>query len=284
MPPAGSVQLASASARASPKSATRTTPCSSNRRLAGFTSRCSTSRACAYSSAGRDVAADPGGLGDGQQGAPVEHRPEAAALEQLEHHERHVVLAPVVDRDDVGVAQRRRQLGLGPEAPEERGVVGERRVQHLDRDAPAQPLVVGDVDATARAGTDRVVQEVATGRAPGPGAGRWKRFPACDHRTVSGRVCTRHRLRAAFRKRRVQPVRFGRGAAPTATSGTRRVGRGRRAHRRQRRDLRHAQRSARHPSPQRPPAVLALSPQENEIALPQDNRSSFRLKAKYTRS
>ena len=49
--PAGSVQLASARARARPKSATRTMPCSSNRRFAGLMSRCSTPRACAYSSA-----------------------------------------------------------------------------------------------------------------------------------------------------------------------------------------------------------------------------------------
>ena len=95
--------------------------------------------------------------------AGVEHAAEAAALEQLEHHERHVVLAPVVDRHDVRVVQRRRDLRLGAEAAEEPGVVGERGVQHLHRDAAPQADVVGDVDATARAGADRREQAVAAG-------------------------------------------------------------------------------------------------------------------------
>ena len=90
----------------------------------------------------------------------VEHRPQAPALEQLEHHERHVVLAPVVDGDDVRVVQRGRDLGLGAEAAEERGVLGERGVQHLDRDAAAQPGVLGDVHAPARAGADGRVKQV----------------------------------------------------------------------------------------------------------------------------
>ena len=91
---------------------------------------------------------------------------QAAAFEQLEHHERHVVLAPVVDRDDVRVVQRRRELGLGAEPAEERGVVGQRRVQHLDRDATPQALVIGDVDATARAGTDGAMQQIAAREHP----------------------------------------------------------------------------------------------------------------------
>src|SRR5215211_2343208 len=49
--PVGSVQLASASARARPKSATRTVPCSSNSRFAGLTSRWTSPRECAYESA-----------------------------------------------------------------------------------------------------------------------------------------------------------------------------------------------------------------------------------------
>ncbi len=45
--PAGSVHAASASARATPKSATRTRPSSSNKRLAGLMSRCTSPRGCA---------------------------------------------------------------------------------------------------------------------------------------------------------------------------------------------------------------------------------------------
>ena len=67
---------------------------------------------------------------------------------------RAVVVAPVVDRDDVGVVEGRRRLRLGPEAAEEGVVLGQRRVQHLHRDAPAEPHVVGQVDLGGRAGAD----------------------------------------------------------------------------------------------------------------------------------
>ena len=123
-------------------------------------SRCRTPRACAYSSADATSRPTRAACETVRQRALVEHRPQAAALEQLEHHERHVVVAPVVHGDDVRVVQRRRELGLGPEPAQERGVLGERRVQHLDRDPAAQPGVVGDVDAAARAGADGAVQQV----------------------------------------------------------------------------------------------------------------------------
>src|SRR4029079_11561642 len=85
---------------------------------------------------------------------------QAAAGEELEHHERDLVLTPVVDRHDVGVVERRRHLGLGPEAPEEPGVLGQREVQDLDPDPALEADVVGHVDAAARAGTDRSEQAV----------------------------------------------------------------------------------------------------------------------------
>ena len=123
-------------------------------------SRCSTPRACAYSSAEATSRPTARGLRNGEQRALVEHRAQRTALEQLEHHERHVVVAPVVHGDDVGVVQRRRELGLGPEPAQERGVLGEGRVQHLDRDPAPQPRVLGDVDPAARAGADGAVQQV----------------------------------------------------------------------------------------------------------------------------
>ena len=117
---------------------------------------------------GRDVAPDPRGLGDGEVRLLVEDRPQAAALEQLEHHERDVVLAPVVDGDDVRVVERRRDLGLGAEAAEERGVLGERGVQDLDRDAAPQAGVLGEVHAPARAGPDGRMQAGTGPRGHGP--------------------------------------------------------------------------------------------------------------------
>ncbi len=109
-----------------------------------------------------NVAADARSLRHRQERVLVEHRAQRSALEQLEHHERHVVVAPVVDGDDVGMVQRGGQLRLGPEAAQEGGVLGQRRVQHLHRHPATQAGVVGDVDATARAGADGAVQQVPT--------------------------------------------------------------------------------------------------------------------------
>ncbi len=98
-----------------------------------------------------DLAADVRGLREREVLAGVEQPPQAPAPQQLEHHERHVVVAPVVDGHHVRVVERRRDLRLRTEAAEEPGVVGEGGVEHLHRDAAAQPDVVGHVDATARA-------------------------------------------------------------------------------------------------------------------------------------
>ena len=74
-----------------------------------------------------DVAADARGLRGAQEVAAVEHRAQAAAFEQLDDHERLLVLAPVVDRHDVRVVQRGRDLGLGAEPAQEAGVLREGR-------------------------------------------------------------------------------------------------------------------------------------------------------------
>ena len=58
--------------------------------------------------------------------------------------------APVVDGDDVGVMQRRGQLGLGPEPAQEPGVVGQGGVEDLDGHLPLEPHIPGGVDAPAR--------------------------------------------------------------------------------------------------------------------------------------
>ena len=71
-----------------------------------------------------------------------------------------VVLAPVVDRHDVRVVQRRRRLRLGAEAAEEAVVVGEAGVQDLHRHPAAQPDVVGEEDTRRRAGADQRQQPV----------------------------------------------------------------------------------------------------------------------------
>ena len=101
--------------------------------------------------------------------APVEHGPEAAAGQVLEHQEGDVavgVLAPVVDGHDVGVVERRGGPGLGLEAAQEGGVVGQRVVQHLHRDAAAEAHVVGEEHLCGRATADRSDDPVAVRQNP----------------------------------------------------------------------------------------------------------------------
>ena len=138
--------------------------CSSKSRFEDLTSRWTTPAGVRVLEALGDLAADVRRLRRGEPAAGVEQGPQRAAREELEHHERHAgVLAPVVDGDDVGMVQRGGELGLGPEPAQEPGVLGEGPVEHLDRDAPAQPDVVGHVHAAARACTDRGEQAVAAG-------------------------------------------------------------------------------------------------------------------------
>ena len=130
---------------------------------------------------GGDLATHGGGLGRRETLPPVQQAPQAPTLEELEHHERGVVLAPVVDVDDSGVVEGGGQLGLGPEAAQEAGVVGQRGVEHLDRHPPAQPDVPGGVDPPRGAGSDGGDQAVAAGQHPagqiGHAAGTHQRYP-----------------------------------------------------------------------------------------------------------
>src|SRR6266511_4597276 len=110
--------------------------------------------------------ADVGRLGRGQPEAFIEDAAKTAARQQLEHHEGDGVLAPVEHGGDVGMVERRRDLGFGAEPAEEPGVVCQRRVEDLHRDASPEPDVVGDVDAPAGAGADRREQPVPVGEHP----------------------------------------------------------------------------------------------------------------------
>ena len=84
---------------------------------------------------------------------PRAHR---LALEQLRHHEEPIaLLAGVVDRDDVGVRERRHRLRLGLEAGERVGVIGEVLGQDLDRHVALEAGVAGAVDLPHPAGAER---------------------------------------------------------------------------------------------------------------------------------
>jgi hypothetical protein len=92
-----------------------------------------------------DLADDRRDLGERHRAAP-QAIGQRLADQELEHQVRRAVgqLVPVVDLDDVGVAQARRDLGLAAE-PGERLGVGDVGVQDLDRHLLArQPDVAGD--------------------------------------------------------------------------------------------------------------------------------------------
>ena len=171
----------------------RSRPSSSNSRFAGLMSRWTNPRRCAYSSP-RAASSPSTRACDGFSSRPaVEHRTEAAAAEVLEHEVRPVVgeilvLAPVVDRHDVRMAERRRRSGLGTEALQEGGVTRQRGMQHLDRDLPPQLHVVGQVHLRGRAGADGSHEPVATTRARGRRGRPCARRPSGAHQARSARV------------------------------------------------------------------------------------------------
>jgi hypothetical protein len=104
----------------------------------------------------------PNDVGDliGRELAPVDHETlERLSLDVLHGDERHatvLVLADVVDRDDVRVRENPRRLGLAHEAlaelPRLRVVFVDRpRANRLDRDEPSDGRVLGEIDDAHRA-------------------------------------------------------------------------------------------------------------------------------------
>jgi hypothetical protein len=99
--------------------------------------------------------ADEQGLARREPTAQVEHAAQAAAGEVLgDEVGGAVVLAPVVDGEDVGVVQGGGSLGLGAEPADEALVVGEGGVEELDRDPSPQAGVVGEQHLGRRARPD----------------------------------------------------------------------------------------------------------------------------------
>ena len=109
----------------------------------------------------------------------------------------------VVDRDDVGVVQRPGDPGFLLEAPHQLGAAGQRLVDHLQGDFPAEPAITGSVDLGHPSGTDDgehlVRAEPATGdqaqdpadsssKAKSPGASHGRRG---DRGAVSGHASSR---------------------------------------------------------------------------------------------
>ena len=96
---------------------------------------------------GRDLGGDLGGLVRVDRRLGADEVAQRSAFDVLHHDEvRAVLLAPVVDRDDVGVVEVRGGLRLAAEALDERRLARVLGEQRLQRDRPVQQLVVREVD------------------------------------------------------------------------------------------------------------------------------------------
>jgi hypothetical protein len=72
-----------------------------------------------------------------------------------------VGLARLVDRDDVRVVERGRELRLGQQPLAEALVLGEARREQLERHLPLQPPILGELDDPHAAATEHVLDPVA---------------------------------------------------------------------------------------------------------------------------
>jgi len=106
--------------------------------------------------------ADEGGLGDAEAPALVEHGSQRPAPDELGDQEGDVVLAPVVDGQQVGVVESGGGLGLRAEAADERSVIGVGLVQELDRHPPPEAGVLGQEHLGRGPGADRGQEAVPT--------------------------------------------------------------------------------------------------------------------------
>ena len=111
---------------------------------------------------GGDLAGDLGGLLGRDVAVGAQDVGQRAAVDELHGDEvRAGVLAPVVDADDVGVAEVGRGLGLAAEPLDEVGVDGELGEQHLDGDLAVEQAVAPEEHVGHAAAPDALAQLVA---------------------------------------------------------------------------------------------------------------------------
>jgi hypothetical protein len=115
---------------------------------------------------------DLDGLFRREQDTGVERLAQAAAGQVLQHQVRLVLLlAPVVDLEDVGVVEGGHRPGLGPEPLEEGSVAGQGRMEDLDGDPAMKRDVVGQVDVRGRTGPQCGDESVAAAEDTPDGVG-----------------------------------------------------------------------------------------------------------------
>ncbi len=109
-----------------------------------------------------DLERERDGLADRERATGEDELLEASALDHL-HGDvvRPLGLAAIVDRDDVRVGERRSRLRLAPKALDEELVVRVAVVQDLDRHAPAEVLVFGQIDVRHTSGAQLAQDPVA---------------------------------------------------------------------------------------------------------------------------
>ena len=141
---------------------------------------------------------------------------QVAPLDVAHGDEEEVVRGPrLVDRDDVRVVDRGGQLRLAQEAVAERRVLGDPGGEQLQRNAPLQPQILGQVDdphaADAQQGFDPVAGQF--GADPRVVAHLHVRTfffgPLPDDRTL-GRSCTSPALQGCYRRATRSGARVGR--------------------------------------------------------------------------
>ena len=124
--------------------------------LPGFTSRCTTPLRCAKASAAAISAPIRAAcIGASGPSARMMSRSDSALHVLHDDEVRAVLLAPVVDADDVGVVEARGVLRLPAEPLDEARVAGELGEEHLDRDAAVELPVASEEDVGHAARRDR---------------------------------------------------------------------------------------------------------------------------------
>ncbi len=144
-----------------------------------------------------DAAPDPRDLARRQRAASAQDGGEVLPVDQLHDDVRAAgVLAEVVDRDDVGVAQRGRRLGLLPEARREVGVAQVLGAEKLERDVATELGIGGTVDGRHPATAQQLDQVVAATQGL---SDLGQNVPSCSVASPSAhRVVPRHRTPRAM--------------------------------------------------------------------------------------
>ena len=138
------------------------------RMFAGLTSRWTSPRACAASSADAIWPRRPTARSGSRRPRLSQEARKVASLDVAHREEEHAVrLAGGVDRDDVRMLERRGDLRLAEEAIAEPLVARKLRSEHLERDPPLERDLQRGVDGPHRAVPEHGFDAVAGDRSPG---------------------------------------------------------------------------------------------------------------------